>query len=55
MGVSGEKCDTVNLQWGRKRGERGEGTSVSVKAALVPELVWTLWRSGKSLILPGIE
>jgi hypothetical protein len=50
MGASGEKRDTDNL-----RGGGGEDASVFVKAALVPELVWTLWRSGKSLILPGIE
>jgi len=48
MRVSGEKGDTDNLQRGRGRREEA---SVSVKGALVPELVWTLWRSGKSLIL----
>ena len=36
-------------------GGGGEEALVSVRAALVPELVWTLWRNGKSLILPGIE
>jgi len=51
MGVSGGKRDTDNLQ----RGEGGGKVSIFVKAALVPELVWTLWRSEKSLILPGIE
>jgi len=39
VGVIGEKCDTDNLQRGRE-----EEASVSVKA-LVPEMVWTLWRS----------
>jgi len=49
MGVSGEKRDTYILHRGRE-----EEATVSVKT-LVPEMVWTLWRSGKSLILPGIE
>jgi len=47
--------NVIRLIYSGGGGGEGEEASVCVKAALVPELVWTLWRSGKSLILPGIE